>query len=71
MSAWTDVDETRHVPFPNAKGLLERLQAICREHYAVGQKEFAYPGIEDDIRAENAAAKAELVGSARVPGEEG
>ena len=46
-----------HVPYPEAKGILERLQAICREHYAVGDKSFHYPGIEADIAAEEAAAR--------------
>jgi hypothetical protein len=46
--------------------MLERLEAICREHYAAGDKRYAYPGIVEDIAAE----KAEPVGP-RQPGEEG
>ena len=40
------------VPFPEAKGILERLQAICREKTAQGLEGFKYVGIEADMAAE-------------------
>ena len=51
-----DLGARGHIPFPNARGFLERLQMICREHYAVGDKRYHYPGIEEDMAAEEKEA---------------
>ena len=57
-AGWTKrPKQRREAPYPNAASTIERLQAICREHYAVGDKSFHYPGIEADIAAEEAAAR--------------
>lgn len=69
VDGWVDVSEryNRREPDPVTTSALERVRAICRQRYLAGEKQYAYPGIVDDLKAE----QAELVGSVRVPGEEG
>jgi len=40
---------SRPIPFPDAKGIEERLKAICREKTAQGIEGFRYVGIEADM----------------------
>ena len=42
-------NRTSDLPFPDAKGILERLQAICREKTAQWIEGFKYLGIEADM----------------------
>lgn len=44
-------------PFPDAKGIIARLEAICREKTAQGIEGFKYLGIEADMAAEVNPAK--------------
>lgn len=43
---WVDVRSVLGTPFPDAKGILERLQAICQERVAAGDRAFLYRGME-------------------------
>ena len=42
-------------PFPDAKGILERLEAICREKTEQGLEGFKYFGMEEQVDAHKSA----------------